>query len=240
MNGRKYKTSKAQKKPKGLKEPKESKEKKILYVLLCENDKYYIGTTNRNLNIRLEEHFSGNGSFFTKKYKPIKTVELVENVDDFDEDKYVKVYMKKYGIDNVRGGSYSQLTLEDYKVKTLESELSTSENVCFRCKRKGHYIKECYAKTDVGGMAIEDTEIKENIEIKEDEIDTEIKENIRSHIEEYGNNDSVDINECHGPGMKYVEITNAREKKNTPSFFTKLIFICCRPELPNSEQYKKY
>ena len=42
-----------------------------IYVLLLEENKYYIGKSN-NIDNRLESHFNGNGSAWTKKYKPIK------------------------------------------------------------------------------------------------------------------------------------------------------------------------
>jgi hypothetical protein len=45
------------------------------------------------LSTRIEEHFRASGSEWTKKYKPIKVVETKLNADDFDEDKYTKIYM---------------------------------------------------------------------------------------------------------------------------------------------------
>jgi len=30
-----------------------------------------------------------------QKYKPIKVIQTINNIDDFDEDKYTKVYMKE-------------------------------------------------------------------------------------------------------------------------------------------------
>jgi hypothetical protein len=83
-----------------------------IYVLKLENNKYYIGKTE-NPKIRLENHFSSNGSEWTKLYKPIKIIEIIPNCDNYDEDKYTKIYMDKYGIDNVRGGSYVQIELNE-------------------------------------------------------------------------------------------------------------------------------
>ena len=42
-----------------------------LYVLLCEQDKYYVGTTT-NLDRRLEEHKAGWASAWTQKYPVVK------------------------------------------------------------------------------------------------------------------------------------------------------------------------
>ena len=65
-----------------------------VYVLELENKKYYVGKTT-NFDERFKQHKNGVGSFWTKKYKPIKVVEIVKNVSNFDEDKYVKIYMAK-------------------------------------------------------------------------------------------------------------------------------------------------
>jgi hypothetical protein len=43
--------------------------------------------------------------------------------DKFDEDKYVFKYMEKYGIENVRGGCFSQVVLPEDKIKMIETIL---------------------------------------------------------------------------------------------------------------------
>lgn len=111
-----------------------------------ENNKYYVGKTN-NLNRRFDEHVNGYGSEWTKKYKPIEIIEVIENCDDFDEDKYTKIYMNKYGIDNVRGGSYTTLILYKEQIKFLKNEISGSTDKCYYCNKTGHFIKDCYLKT---------------------------------------------------------------------------------------------
>lgn len=74
-----------------------------IYVLKLKNNKYYVGKTKSLIN-RMEDHLSGDGSAWTRKYKPISVEEFKKDCDDFDEDKYTKIYMGKYGIENVRGG----------------------------------------------------------------------------------------------------------------------------------------
>ncbi len=63
-----------------------------IYILELEQNKFYVGKTN-NPNFRLQDHFNSNGSVWTKKYKPIKLLELIPNSDDYDEDKYTRIYM---------------------------------------------------------------------------------------------------------------------------------------------------
>lgn len=45
--------------------------------------------------------------------------ELISDCDSFDEDKYTLKYMEKEGIDNVRGGSFSQIELSDEQIKLI-------------------------------------------------------------------------------------------------------------------------
>jgi predicted GIY-YIG superfamily endonuclease len=124
-----------------------------IYILKLRAGKYYIGKT-RNIEKRYEEHLTGTGSGWTKKHKPLSLLATIKSTSQFDEDKYVKEYMAKYGIENVRGGSYSNIVLDANSIATLEKEIRHSNNVCMRCGRDSHYIKECYAKTDVDGAII--------------------------------------------------------------------------------------
>ena len=51
--------------------------KGFVYILKCKNNKFYVGSTD-NLQLRIEQHFSGNGSQFTIKNKPVELVYLEE------------------------------------------------------------------------------------------------------------------------------------------------------------------
>lgn len=125
-----------------------------IYILKCEDNRYYVGKTDRPLQIRILEHFRQQGSEWTKMYKPIQVVDTRDNCDGYDEDKYTKTYMMKYGIDNVRGGSYTQIELPDYKIKSLQDEFCTTSDLCFRCHRGGHFASKCFAKTMADGSSI--------------------------------------------------------------------------------------
>ena len=49
--------------------------KNYIYVLKLVEDRYYVGRTI-NIFRRIHEHFTDGGSIYTKKYKPLKVVEV--------------------------------------------------------------------------------------------------------------------------------------------------------------------
>jgi len=113
-------------------------------VLELDGNKYYVGKTT-NPDFRLETHFDVGGSAWTIKYKPIKLIELITGCDNFDEDKYTLKYMEKYGIDNVRGGSFCEIKLSEENTNTIKRMLAGSTDKCYICGKTGHFVSECDA-----------------------------------------------------------------------------------------------
>ena len=113
-----------------------------IYALELKQGKYYIGKTS-NPNFRIESHFNSEGSGWTKKHNPIKILEIIPNCDDYDEDKYTKIYMDKFGIDNVRGGSYTSIKLDATTKKHLEKNSNSTNDRCFKCGKEGHFAINC-------------------------------------------------------------------------------------------------
>lgn len=114
----------------------------VVYILELENNKWYIGKTH-NPTFRINDHFASNGSEWTKTHKPIKLTELIKNCDDYDEDKYTIKYMKEKGIDNVRGGSFCALNLNDMNIGTIKQMINGANNHCYKCGNIGHYANNC-------------------------------------------------------------------------------------------------
>jgi predicted GIY-YIG superfamily endonuclease len=85
--------------------------KDYIYVLQLIDDRYYIGRS-QNVLQRIEQHFNGDGSVYTKKFKPLKVVEIVEETTNEDERNKTIEYIKKYTWEKVRGYVWCRI---DYK-----------------------------------------------------------------------------------------------------------------------------
>lgn len=80
----------------------------VIYVLELEEGKVYVGIT-LNFNLRLAQHMTGQGANWTKRYKPVRVLEILHENATRDLETVTTIrYMAKYGVDNVRGGPYTQ------------------------------------------------------------------------------------------------------------------------------------
>ena len=108
-----------------------------IYKVECSDGKKYIGKT-ANIDKRMDQHFSGNGSKVTQKFKP-KSAEVIDSCPGFFSDKleqkHTEKEIKKHGYINVRGGKYTNS-------KTLNS--SNYKGV----EKKTYYPKEYYSDSD--------------------------------------------------------------------------------------------
>lgn len=118
-----------------------------IYCLKLERNKYYVGKTY-NLDKRIKTHKNCYGSHWTALYKYVETVETIQTDNHFYEDMMVKKYMNEYGIENVRGGSYSQIYLSQAKKELLQQEIYGANNNCFKCGGSNHFVKDCNMKNN--------------------------------------------------------------------------------------------
>lgn len=127
-----------------------------IYILKCQNNKFYIGKTSRSVEERIQEHgifastesgLTGSssgltGSAWTRLHKPIQLIDSFEEKSLFDEDNTTKKYMMKYGIQNVRGGSYATIELTKNQILFLKREFRGIRGKCYSCGGN-HYISDC-------------------------------------------------------------------------------------------------
>ena len=129
----------------------------LIYILKLCMDKWYIGKANDNHpEHRLEDHFKNNGSGFTKQYPPIQVFKVIPHSDHFDEDKITLQYMAIYGIDNVRGGSFCEIILDQKTKDIITKMLQTSCDLCFGCGKRGHFLNKCPIKKQHNSICSED------------------------------------------------------------------------------------
>jgi predicted GIY-YIG superfamily endonuclease len=86
-----------------------------VYVLSLEENKYWVGETNnyiKRILLHTDNLPSKNTTEWTKLYKPISIIEIVENKKDLERDKTLE-YMQCYGWQNVRGYAWTKVNMKN-------------------------------------------------------------------------------------------------------------------------------
>ena len=80
-----------------------------VYVIECYNGKWYVGSTLREMHVRLQEHLDKRGSRWTTRHgvKRLVCCRLVpEGTSNRIENEMTRYLMRKYGWGRVRGGKW--------------------------------------------------------------------------------------------------------------------------------------
>jgi len=118
-----------------------------IYTLQLADGKYYVGKSSDPDN-RYLQHKSGSGCAWTKKYPPVKLLDTKLITSEHDETNTTKDLMKKYGVDNVRGGAYVSINLDEATVSVLEREIRGNSDSCFKCGGTDHWASKCKAEDE--------------------------------------------------------------------------------------------
>eukprot|EP00871_Galdieria_phlegrea_P005596 jgi/Galph1/6037/GphlegSOOS_G4684.1 len=116
--------------------------KKYVYILRLENNKWYIGSSS-NLEERLHQHCTGQGSSWTATYQPLELFDCVLQRDGWHEENLTKEYMIRYGIENVRGGPYTSCTFTEEEKEAIQRCLDSYEQRCYICGSSSHFAYGC-------------------------------------------------------------------------------------------------
>tara|TARA_B100000686_G_C16542175_1_gene838006 strand:- start:198 stop:677 length:480 start_codon:yes stop_codon:yes gene_type:complete len=91
---------------------------KYIYLIELKSNKYYVELSNKIINDLKTDFFRFNYPW-TRKYEPVKIIEIImiEDCDINKLDEFVEKYMSIYGMENVRGGKYDSIILENENEK---------------------------------------------------------------------------------------------------------------------------
>ena len=122
--------------------------KLVVYVLECEEGKYYVGKTQSgSVESEFYRHQTRRGPKWTSRYKPISV--LIDDIDgnpvcDYDTTLWTLGMMRRKGINNVRGGPYRQMEFSPRKRDEIQRKIDVYGNKCFNCGILGHLTKKCF------------------------------------------------------------------------------------------------
>ena len=131
-----------------------------LYVIKCVfkdtcDPKFYVGISN-NVDHRIDLHLRGQSGVawvnlhgqrgtwsLIERIDPVVTPEGLKDLTPFAENILTKEYMSTYGVQNVRGGRWSQVDLQPFVVEELNMEFRAAKDLCYVCGLPGHQSRNC-------------------------------------------------------------------------------------------------
>lgn len=123
-----------------------------IYVLKLAEDRYYVGRTSNILN-RIEEHFTNRGALYTKKFKPIKVIEVVQELSSEDERRKTIEVMEKYGWEKVRGSGWCSLEITKPNINKNSKRKKQKRRIIYE---NDNNIKELYCEQNKNIIEISD------------------------------------------------------------------------------------
>jgi hypothetical protein len=100
----------------------------FLYFISLKNDKLFLyASANKNKNEILYECLEKFD--YVKQNPPLHVIYTEQNFDFFDVDKYVKWFMYDFGIENTRGGAYTDVELDNNTLAILQKEFDYAKQI---------------------------------------------------------------------------------------------------------------
>ncbi|MEK9731470.1 MAG: GIY-YIG nuclease family protein, partial [Candidatus Poseidoniales archaeon] len=142
-----------------------------IYVLELQDNKFYVGKTDHTFQ-RFNQHKTGSGAKWTQKHNVKDLFAFHKDMKDSDENKITIQMMKKYGVRNVRGGSWTKVNMTEAEIKRLENKINargrsrgttkpsqkkasaSKKKLCTRCGRTSHTVEKCYARFHANGKSL--------------------------------------------------------------------------------------
>jgi hypothetical protein len=160
--------------------PKPPPIKSCVFILQLADGKYYVGRST-DLDTAWITHTSGKGVAWTRKYAPMRITYSEDPANGIRENELTIRLIKIYGIDNVRGGSFSDEILSEGAINLIEGIIGHAykaddttivididgikksiaapknpeiEFPCPRCGFTGHDRNQCRAQHDIAGFPL--------------------------------------------------------------------------------------
>jgi len=148
-----------------------------------------------------------------KKYEPLEIIEIIEIIELDDLDSKVVECLIKYGIENVRGGKYEEIILNNNDIVRVRKDIWKSKKCCTNCGRNEHDEFDCSEKIDIlGNMLIDEEYIFCDIcqtNFQDDEIYNEHRKNCLKKFNKVKSNNRV----CHKCGKSGHDMKFCKTKK---------------------------
>jgi hypothetical protein len=137
--------------------PRQTQTKTKTIYAIRSRQYWYIGSTD-DVNEEWEKHKRGEGCEWTRLHLPLDEIlPIREDVSPtnigFHEDVATKMYMSKYGVMNVRGGTYSSAYLTNEQISVLEMEIEHSQQTPHSEESFEHRKQYCDTTPNLGVLS---------------------------------------------------------------------------------------
>ena len=119
-----------------------------VYVLELSEGNFYVGKSE-DIESRISQHEKDSGASWTKKHPIIGRVDTItQKMDDLESWERAETLelAHKYGIEKVRGHTWTQKILTEQKKNEFISQIRERKDLCRKCGSPGHMISSCRSR----------------------------------------------------------------------------------------------